>query len=451
MACETSFHGRMAALAAAAEQFRGSPGASRCARLNHRKGENQMTRCFVFLLTAVLAIGLAWGQNVSSSVKFSLQDPTGARVPSAVSTLTSQSTGATLTANSGSDGAVSFLNVLAGVYDLSVKLAGFKTLEVKDIAVTSSEIRTLGNLTLQIGEIRESVNVTAETSTLQLASAERSGQITTRQVEDIAVKGRDFMALLRMVPGVVDDLSQSRETTTGGASGGIFINGNRANQKNPAVDGITNLDTGSNGSMHFQPNMDVIAEIKVMTSNFQAEFGRNGGGVITVITKSGSKEFHGTGYTFYRHESLNANSFFNNRTGTAKSPYRYRISGYTIGGPVYLPKKFNTQRDKLFFFWSQEYVGQRRDYGTRFVNMPTELERRGDFSRSFDVSGALLPVKDPLTGQPFAGNAVPPSRLNKLGQAMLNYFPLPNYVDPDPRNLYSRNYRIAMSGPYPQA
>ena len=330
-----------------------------------------------------------------------------------------------------------------------MRAEGFKALQVKDIAVTSREIRSLGQLALQVGEVRESVSVTAEGAAVQLSSAERSGVLTGSQINDIALKGRDFFALLQTIPGVVDT-NASRETTSNVAGSGIYINGNRDNQKNVSVDGIVAMDTHSNGSLSFQPNMDSIAEVKILTSNYQAEYGRNSGGAITAIVKSGSKEFHGSGYDFYRHENLNANNFFNNRTATPKSPYRYRISGYTLGGPIYIPRTFNTNREKFFFFWSQEYTGVKTDYGSRFVNVPTELERNGDFSKSFDVNGSLIPVADPLTGQRFAGNMIPKNRINALGQSILNFFPLPNYTDPDPRNLYRWNLRSVYSGNTPR-
>jgi len=396
-----------------------------------------------------LFCALTFPQSVSSSVSGVLVDPSGAAVAGASCTLTDQATGAVLTAPSSVDGRFTFPTVLAGTYTLNVKLTGFKTLEVKDIVVTSREIRTLGNLTLQLGEVRESVSVTAEAAALQLASAERSGILTGSQVNQIALKGRDVMALLQTIPGIVDTTA-TRETTSNTAGAGIFINGNRDNQKNVSVDGITAMDTHSNGSLSFEPNMDAIAEVRILTSNYQAEYGRNAGGSITTIIKSGAREFHGSAYDFYRHESLNANSFFNNRTGTPKSPYRYRISGYSIGGPIYIPGKFNRNKEKFFFFWSQEFTGVKTDFGTRFVNMPTAVERNGDFSKSFDVNGALIPVKDPLTGQPFPGNIVPKNRINSLGQSILNFYPLPNYTDPDPRNLYSRNYRSVYSGNTPR-
>ncbi len=400
------------------------------------------------LLLLVCAAALA--QNISSSLKGVLVDPTGASIPGAKCTLTNQATGAVLNTTSAGDGAFTFPNVLAGTYTLKAEAFGFKTSETRDIVVTASEVRVLAKVPMQLGEVKETVTVTAQAAAIQLASSEKSGTISGDQIQKIAIRGRDFFGLLLAVPGVVDNFTQRRETMSPGSIGGTFINGNRETQKNLAIDGITDLDTGSNSSVHFQPNMDAISEIKIMTSNYQAEFGRNGGGVITVITKGGSRDFHGTAYDFYRHESLNANNFFYNRTSTPKSPYRYRITGYSLGGPVYIPNKFNENRDKLFFFWSQEYTAMRRDYGTKFVNMPTELERKGDFSQSRDVNGAIITVKDPLTGQPFAGNLVPESRMDKLGQSILNFYPLPNYTEADPRLKFQRNYKVVRSGSYPK-
>jgi len=401
-------------------------------------------------LSILLLAGLAPAQNISSSVKGVLVDPTGSALAGAEVKLIQQGTGTTLHAASNTEGSFTFPIVSAGTYHLNVQHAGFKALEVKDIAVSAAEIRTLGRLTLQIGEVRESVSVTAEATPLQLSSAEHSGTVTGSQLNNLALKGRDFFALLQTIPGVVDTAADTRETTSNQPQRGIFINGTRENQKNVSVDGVTAMDTHSNGSATFQPNMDSIAEVRILTSNYQAEYGRNGGGSIAAITKSGSSDFHGSAYDYYRHESLNANNFFTNRTGTRKQPYRYRITGYSIGGPAYLPGKFNRNKDKLFFFWSQEYTGVKTDYGAIFANMPTAAERNGDFSRSFDVSGALIRVIDPSTGQQFPNNQVPLARINKLGQSMLNFFPLPNYVDPDPRNLYTRNHRDVYSGATPR-
>jgi hypothetical protein len=399
--------------------------------------------CGLFLAGALLS------QNILSSVSGTIVDGSGAPVPEARCTLTNRGNGASFTAQSGAAGAFTFPAVSAGSYSLSVRAAGFKTLDVKNIVVTSSEVHALGNISLQIGEVRESVSVTAEQSAVQLMSAEHSGVVTGNQLNDIALKGRDFFAFLSTIPGIVDT-NGSRESTTNASNGGTFINGARDNQKNFSVDGITDMDVGSNQSLAFMPNMDAIEEVKVLTSNYQAEYGRNSGGAVTVITKAGTRDFHGSGYDYYRHESLNANSFFNNRTGTPKAPYRYRISGYSIGGPVFIPKHFNTSRQKYFFFFSQEYTGVKKDYGTQFVNVPTAAERNGDFSQSRDVNGALIPIRDPSTGAVFPGNIIPQNRIASLGQSVLNFFPLPNYVDPDPRNQYRYNYRSTFSGNTPR-
>ncbi len=166
----------------------------------------------------------------------------------------------------------------------------------------------------KLGAITETLQVSGEISQINLATAEKAGTISMTQLQNVAVKGRDMFAYMTTIPGIVDNMSQGRETTSPDSLRGTFINGSRENSKNYAVDGITNLDTGSNNTLQFEPNMDSIAEVKVLTSNFQAEYGRNGGGVITVITRGGGSDFHVSAYDTYRHESLNANSFWNNRT-----------------------------------------------------------------------------------------------------------------------------------------
>jgi hypothetical protein len=378
-----------------------------------------------------------------------LVDQSGAGVPGAVCTLSNPDGGIALKTVSESTGLFTFPTVGAGTYNLEVKATGFKALSLSRIIVVASERHALGNLALQVGDVQQSIGVTAEAATLQLASGERSGLVTGAQVNDLALKGRDYLALMQTVTGVVDTVA-SRDATSNTAGAGIYINGARDNTKNITVDGITAMDTGSNGSLTFEPNMDSLAEVRVLASNYQAEYGRNAGGGILAITKSGSRDFHGSGYDFYRHESLNANDFFSNRSGTPKLPYRYRIAGYSLGGPIYIPRVFNTSRNKLFFFWSQEFTGFKQNYGAMFVNTPTALERNGDFSQSFNVNGAQIAIKDPQSGAQFPGNVIPRNRFNSLGLAMLNYYPLPNYTDPDPRNAYRWNYRSVYSGNTPR-
>ena len=410
----------------------------------------RLTTRAVLLLALVLATVPSGGQNVTSAVKGVVVDTSQAVIPGAACALTDQATGRTLGATSWADGAFTFPNVPAGTYTLKIEANGFKTLTVKDLVVNANEVRTLGNVTLQVGEMKETVSVSAEAAVVavQLASGERSGLVSGEQLNNIALKGRDFWAMLSTLPGVVDDYSQGRETVNNLSNRGTYINGGNASSKNYSVDGIYSLNT-SNATTVVQPNLDAIAEVKVLTTNYQAEYGRMSSGVISVITKSGTRNFHGSAWNTYRHEQLNANSFFNNARGTPKSPYRYRITGYSVGGPVYIPKRFNTDRSKLFFFFSQEFSPITRDYGTQLATTPTEAERGGNFSQSFDVNGALIAIRDPASGQPFPGNVIPANRLSKVGQAILNFFPKPNYTDPDPRNRYRYNHRSTFSSPSP--
>jgi outer membrane receptor protein involved in Fe transport len=407
-----------------------------------------MTSRAIFLAGAMLlAPAISFGQNVSSSLRGVVTDPSGAAIASASCTLTNPGTAAALTSKSDVTGTCTFLNILAGTYILRVEAGGFRVLEMTDIAVAANEVRTLGNLMLTVGTVKESLSVTAEAAPIQLATAEKSGIVTGQQLNNLALKGRDFFALLPLVPGIVDTGTLARDSTAPENLQATTINGSRDSAKNFTVDGIVDMDTGSNQTVQFEPPMDTIAEVKILTSNYQAEYGRNSGGVITVITKSGSQTFHGGLYDYYRNETLNANSWGNNRSGTQKAPYRYRITGYNLGGPVYIPEKFNRNKDKLFFFWSQEFTGFKKNYATQLANTPTDLERAGDFSKSLDATGALIVIKNPATGQPFAGNVVPSNQISSLGQAILNYFPKPNYVSPDPRFFYL-NHRDTYSGQY---
>src|SRR3954470_6316887 len=254
-------------------------------------------------LAAVLfcGAGLALSQNVSSSVLTTIVDPSNAPIPGAECTLTSQTTGVVTNVKADGQGACIFNIVQNGTYTLGVKVSGFKSATLKDIVVSSGEVRTLGQLKLEVGALTESVQVSAEVSKIQLATGEKSGLITSDQFQNLAVKGRDMFAFLTTIPGVVDNGSQARETSSPDSIRGTFINGARENAKNFAVDGITDLDTGANSSVHFEANMDAIAEVKVLTSNYQAEYGRNTGGVITIITKGGAKDFHASVYDTYRH------------------------------------------------------------------------------------------------------------------------------------------------------
>jgi hypothetical protein len=399
----------------------------------------------VLLFVPILTVN---AQNVSGTLTGTVLDPVRAVIPGAEIRLTNRATGVTVQSTTNDVGMFVFTPVLPGTYTLEVGLPGFRTLTVREIAVSAAERRSLGNLTLEVGEVEQRVEVTADASFVQTASAERAGLISGDQVMSLAIKGRDFLGLMITLPGVIDTNVGSREVVmTGNVLNGLHINGGRTTSIMYALDGISSVDTGSNSSVHNAPNMDAISEVKVLTSNYQAEYGRNSAGTINVIMKGGGRDFHGSGYWYYRHESLNANNFFSNRSGTPRPVYRFNNAGYSIGGPVFIPGKFNTNKDKLFFFFSQEYVRRRLYPGTRYVTTPSALEREGDFSQTFDLNGQLIKINDPLNNKTqFPNNVIPASRINPLGQAILKFFPLPNHVDPVASLKYARNYVSNVSG-----
>ena len=295
---------------------------------------------------------------------------------------------------------------------------------------------------------------------------------------------------MKLVPGVIDT-NQTRDVTNPNAIANITINGNTA-AKNFSVDGITDMDTGSNGTLHYEPNMDSVQEVKVLSSNYQAEFGRNSGGTITVVTKSGTQSFHGSGWWNHRHEGLNANDWFNKQNFNANTPnavctgcygitprqkYRYNVDGYSIGGPIYIPGHVNTDKKKLFFFFSQEYTGQLATNALQQKTVPSTIEDGigttaaecggvagcSDFSQQLLSNGCHFGEVTNSTGVITGGGpggtqtttnnckgadqlvvpgtatnfavgsngfccVIPAGMISPQGQAMLEYFPLPNFI-----------------------
>jgi hypothetical protein len=225
---------------------------------------------------------------------------------------------------------------------------------------------------------------------------------------------------------------------------GLSANGGRRNSVAMTVDGASVNGPGNGWTADLNVSMDAVSEVKVLLNNYQAEYGSMRGAIIQVIAKSGAREFHGGVSYFKRNEEFNANNFFNNYVGLPRSRYRYNTYSYTIGGPLFIPHKFNRDRNKLFFFWSQELWPEKTSAGVQRVTMPTALERAGDFSQTLDLNGRLIPVKDPRTGQLFPGNLVPASRIDPNGQALLKFFPLPNFTN---RSISGGQYNYVFDSP----
>jgi len=382
-------------------------------------------------LTLACLLNSASAQGLTGQISGSLTDSQGGGVSNARVEVINEETAQSRAVSSDVEGNFVVTQLLPGTYSLVVTAGGFKRFEQKGIILAANERFVVRKVTLEVGDVNQTVTITAEAPNVQTESAERGGLISEEQIQNIALKGRDYMGLVRLLPGVVD--TANREAPGWNNLVGVTVNGSRGGTLNLTLDGVSSLDTGSQLGPYLAPGLDAIGEIKVLLTNYQAEYGRSSGGTINVVIKNGTRDFHGGGFYFKRHEQFNANGFFNNRDNLAKPRYRFNYWGGHIGGPVIIPGTgFNKNRDKLFFFWSQEYLP--RLYPTRIGNLtfPTQLERNGDFSKSSAV------IRDPSTGLQFRDpsratadnpqglNIIPLNRIDSNGQKLLNIFPSPN-------------------------
>jgi outer membrane receptor protein involved in Fe transport len=400
------------------------------------------TRCAgPFSLLALLAITAvsAFGQSDTGTLLGTVVDPSQAVVPGATVTLRNTATGKVATAKTDKDGVFQFPSTLVGSYSLQVASPSFKAYDLNGISVLSAETRNLGTLRLEIGSNTQQVTVVAGATPVQTSSSEQSQTIESAKLEELSAKGRDPFQFFDLMPGVVDT-STSRDNPTYNMLQGININGlSGVSNVSHLLDGVHAVDAALT-TMYINPNIDAIAEVSVLVNGFQAEYGRNNGGVINFVTKNGTSQFHGTGHWDHRNEDLNANSFFNNRSGIVRPLYRYMIAGYSIGGPAYIPKLFNRKKDRFFFFLSQEFTQIKVPTTTSTANEPTAQERTGNFSDLKTSLGAVIPVLDPLTETQFPGNIIPSNRIDPTGQAILNLYPAPNgYTNPAPGQQYTAN------------
>lgn len=404
-----------------------------------RHGCSGASRLLCLTVTLCSLLAPAFGQQ-TATISGTVADSSGAGVPGAAMTLTNQETGVVaINSRSGTGGGFSFPAVPApATYSISVQVNGFSRLEQKNIVVTEGERRAVGTLMLAVGSMTDSVSVQAAATPVQSQSAERSSDLDKHEIQALLSRGLSFGGLLRGLPGFAG------ATDSDGPNGGqnySSINGTRAAATIPTLNGVDGSDPSSQGALYATEATDALAELDVKTSSYQAEYGQSGGAIINLSTKSGTRQFHGGIYGYLRNEDLNANSYFNNLNGVARAKYRYFIGGGSIGGPVYIPGKFNTQRNKIFFFFNNQYAYQGVPRPLQQNTMSTALERTGNFSQSVTVGGALIPVNPSGIKTAYPGNIVPPSQINPLGVSLLSVFPLPNFTN---RAVSGGNYNFVF-------
>jgi hypothetical protein len=398
--------------------------------------------CVVSLTAlALLFCAGASSQTVTGTITGTVNDPSGAVIPDARITLVNDATGETRETSSNEVGEFVFAAVRPGTYTATVEKAGFQSFKRTGIVLAIAERLAIGTIRLNVGQTAESLTVEATAPPINTESADAAPALSTEQVASIPVAGRDVMNLLRVLPGVGSmamvpwgEISQN-DPAGPASNGGQFgsftpnVGGARLFWNTVTVDGQVGSNPDFPGLFMSAISMDAVSEARIVSHNYTAEYGRNPGPTISLISKSGSKEFHGSLYGYKRHESLTANDFFNNRSGLPKPVYRFGTFGVAIGGPVFIPGHFNTDKRKLFFFFSHETWTTKLPQGISRLTTPTALERSGDFSQTFDQAGDLRVITDPTNHLPFAGNAIPRTRIDPNTSILLNLMPLPNRLD----------------------
>jgi len=424
-----------------------------------------MTRsCFGILLAVALVAGAAaplHAQGLTGQLSGTITDAGGGVMPGVTVVATNVGTNNRRETVTGADGTFVFPDLFAGTYDLAVSIPGFKPYEQKGIPLSATERVALRTIALEVGALTELVTVKSEAALVQTTNGARSGLITRENIEDIALKGRDFAGMLKLLPGVID--TRNREAPGWENMNNLSINGRTS--FNFSYDGVTNKDTGQNGANYAAPALDSIGEIRVQSSNFQAEYGRSSGATITVVTRAGTKDFRGSAAFYKRDDDWNGNEYSRRtlcdqgQTAQCNPPlYTFDNAAWTVGGPVLIPgTSFNSGRNKLFFFWSQDILRRTDPGGLNQRRMPTELERRGDFSQTRDNLNRPVFIRDPLlpgncallTGGPacFPGSVIPPNRIDQNALQLMSLFPLPNAVDPTGANQYNYVFQTEQDWP----
>ncbi len=396
------------------------------------------------LLCGVIFSALAMSQEFRGTIRGRIMDPSGAAVAGAAIEVVNTETNVKVTATSNEAGNYQVPFLLPGDYVVRVEHPGFKTLERRGIRVSLNELVTL-DLTLELGQTTESVTVTASAPLLNTASADLGQVIERSMVETMVVSlSRNVINIRNLAPGVTGGTG----TYTSSAQGNFSIagGGGTRGDNEIVVDGIPNTSVG--GTIGFVPSLDAVEEVKVHTTMFDAAYGHSNGGAVTITTRGGTNEPHGALYLYKRWKALNANSWTNNRLGLEKPPVTYHQWGYALSGPVLLPRLYDG-RNRTFFSTTLERDHDAREL-TRQARVPTEAERKGDFSQTRNRLGGPFTIYDPATTvvegtratrQPFPGNVIPGARLSPIGSAVLSRYPLPN--QPAPLQIAAYNWALS--------
>ncbi len=402
-------------------------------------------KCGIFVRTVLSCLSVAAvsnAQEVRASLTGTVTDSSGAPIPGAAVSVTNLSTNFSVAAESNAAGSYVTPFLAPGIYRISVEHQGFKKYIRENIRLEAQD-RARADITLEVGDLAQSVTISADVSLLQTETASRSQVIANELISQIPTQGRNPFQIAWAAPGVIKTggWRYLRSFDIAGTSN-FAVNGGRNRENEVLLDGISNV-RGNRTVIHV-PTMESVQEFKVVTNSYDAQYGRTGGGVVTIVTKSGGNAFHGSLFEYFQSEELNANQTELNRNGTKKPPNNINTFGFNLSGPVLIPKLFDG-RNKLFWLLSYEGMRQRSaDPGSQSV--PLAEWRNGDFSSLLNAQGQQVTIYDPLTTQanatrtPFAGNRIPANRISPIATNAFKFYPLPNSPGDGPGHVNNYIY-----------
>lgn len=371
------------------------------------------------IATILLLSSAALGQTPTATVRGAVTDSSGALIPNAALVLTNVDQNRPYRTNSNEGGEYVFVQIPPGSYRLTVEAQGFRKSEHKPFTLEVAQVLGL-DIRLEVGSMSEVVEVTDEVALLDTASSALGEVVNSRSTESLPLNGRNVLQLVALTPGIntSPEFRNTMDSNGPTAVNGFSANGGRNLSSTILVDGSPQEVMGYN-QPSFVPTPDSTQEFKVQTNSLSAEYGRTGGAVVNVVSRSGSKDFHGALFEFLRNDAFDANGFFNNRNGKNKAAFRYNQFGATAGGPL------TPSREKTFFFFSYEAVRQVTP-GETYYTVPTAAMRRGDFSEIPAIIYDPATINASGVRQPFAGQQILSSRLNPAALKILSFYPEPN-------------------------
>src|ERR1051325_5208055 len=371
------------------------------------------SRASITIAAVFLYCAAALSQTVTGTITGTVVDSTGAVAPNVSVTATELATNLIHRTQTTEAGVYTLSFLPVGSYNVTAEARGFKTSTLGPFRLDVNQT-VREDIRLEVGQVSEKIEVTGTAAILQTESAQTGDIISGQQATELPLNGRNFVSLTLLVPGSINPQPSNIQTAARNPTGGRpYVNGNREQSNNFLLDGV-DINEPVGDLIGYTPNVDAVQEIQVLTGNANAEFGNGNGAVVNMTTKSGTNQFRGDVFEFLQNDKLNANSFFNNRSGAKKQALRQNIFGGTLGGPI--------RKDRLFFF--VDYQGTRiANNGPATAQVVPANMRAGDLSRYNQV------IRDPVTGNPFAGNLIPTSRFGPLANALFSeskLYPLPN-------------------------